>query len=58
MTGGRDFMMEFLTFVGGSVGLDDAARAWSACEDHPMMWALELLFPHWEYPIGHQCNPF
>lgn len=45
MTGGRDFMMEFVTFVGGSVGLPDALGAYRVCGDHPMMWLLNIIVP-------------
>lgn len=45
MTGAKDFIMEWVTFVGGSVGLPDALEAFDRCEDHPLTWLLRIVVP-------------
>lgn len=55
MTGGRDFLTEWVSFVGGSVGLPDALAAHGRCEDHPMMWLLKIVVPG--INNGGACGP-
>lgn len=57
MTGGRDFVMEWVTFVGGSIGLPDAYNAWNNCDDsHPLMWLLRIVAGGSLHNSG-TCNP-
>lgn len=45
MTGAKDILMEWISFVGGSIGLPDALVAYRNCEEHPLEWLLHAVVP-------------